>query len=203
MNVEVKFKHMDLLKKTAYAEKLYNVFLYFLTYSFFGWIIETIYMSVYHGHMVKRGFLLGPLCVVYGFASLSVVNILKYIKKHPVLLFIFATLLTSAVELFAGMLLDKAVHMRLWDYSSEFANYKGLICLQNSLLWGVLSLLLVYVFHPSLTKFAVTMPTRAKELLFYSSAICLSIDISISVYAGLNGINNIVLITQVFMNRIP
>ncbi len=202
MNIELKFKHADLIK-SQYSEKLFNIFLYFLTYSFFGWIIETIYMTVYHGHLVKRGFLLGPICVVYGFASLSVVNILKHIKSHPVPLFIFATLLTSSVELFAGMVLDKAVHMRLWDYSNKFANYKGLICLQNSLLWGVLSLLLVYVFHPSLTKFVVSMSIRAKELLFYSSAICLSIDISISVYTSLNGISNIVWISQVFMSRIP
>lgn len=202
MNIEIKFKHTDLLK-TQYAEKLFNIFLCFLTYSFCGWVIETIYMTVYHGHLVKRGFLLGPLCVVYGFASILVVGILKHVKSHPSLLFLSAVLLTSSVELIAGMLLNGIIHLRLWDYSSEFINYKGYICLQNSLLWGVLSLLLVYVFHPALVKFVVSIPSRAKELIFYSTVICLSVDITISVYTSLNGISTVVWISQVFFNRLP
>lgn len=43
--------------------------LYFLIYSFMGWLLETIYAFYIFRTFVKRGFLLGPICPMYGFRS--------------------------------------------------------------------------------------------------------------------------------------
>ena len=50
----------------------YQICMYFLLYSFLGWVIEVIYHAVAVGKIVNRGFLNGPVCPVYGFGMLAV-----------------------------------------------------------------------------------------------------------------------------------
>ncbi len=50
-------------------EKLQNIILYFFIYSFIGWCLETIYAFLVLGHFVNRGFLIGPICPIYGFGA--------------------------------------------------------------------------------------------------------------------------------------
>ncbi len=193
----------ELSDKVLLNEKVINLFISFLMYSFVGWVTETIYMSIYHGHLVKRGFLIGPLCVVYGIASLLVIYSLNNIKSHPFLLFLSASVLTSLVELAAGLVLSNLVEKRLWDYSGNLGNFMGYICLRNTILWGVMSLFLVYVIHPTVLKIIAAVSAKVKELFCVCVFIFLFLDIGISIYAGLRGINNITLISQVFMGRMP
>lgn len=197
MNLVVK-SGSELSSKTLISEKLANLFIYFLIYSFIGWLAETIYMSIYHGHIVKRGFLIGPLCVVYGIGSISVIYVLNRVKSHPFLLFIGATIITSVVELFAGVFLSLVSQKRLWDYSGNLFNLYGYICLRNSIMWGIISMFLIYIIHPNLIKFLCTIPVRIKEKIFYSTFIFLVLDVSVSIYSSLQGIDNIVWISQIF-----
>jgi len=197
MNLVVK-SGSELSSKTLISEKLANLFIYFLIYSFIGWLAETIYMSIYHGHIVKRGFLIGPLCVVYGIGSISVIYVLNRVKSHPFLLFIGATIITSVVEFFAGVFLSLVSQKRLWDYSGNLFNLYGYICLRNSIMWGIISMFLIYIIHPNLIKFLCTIPVRIKEKIFYSTFIFLVLDVSVSIYSSLQGIDNIVWISQIF-----
>ncbi len=197
MNLVVKSRS-ELSGKTLFSERITNLFICFLVYSFTGWLAETIYMSLYHGHIVKRGFLIGPLCAVYGVGSISVVYILNRIKSHPFLLFICASLMTSVVELFAGILLSQLIQKRLWDYSGNFGSIMGYICLRNTIMWGITSLFLIYIIHPKLLKFISSIPVSTREKIFYSAFVFLFLDVSISVYSSLQGVNNLVWISQVF-----
>lgn len=42
------------------------LFLWFLFYSFAGWVYESILVSVSERRLVNRGFLNGPICPIYG-----------------------------------------------------------------------------------------------------------------------------------------
>lgn len=179
------------LSKSKYVYKFFNIFLCFIIYSFLGWVIETIYMSIYHGHLVKRGFLVSPLCGVYGIGLILVVYILKGVKTSPLKLFLCSLALTSALELVTGILLNQLFGLRLWNYSERFANFMGLICLRNSLMWGALTLIAVYIIHPLIIKAISSIPEKLKASLCYSFFICLSIDLIISIYTSLHGIDNI------------
>lgn len=116
---------------------------YFLLYSFLGWCVEVIFHAVVVGKIINRGFLNGPVCPVYGFGMLGILILLKSLGNTNVdetnvfLLFVFGTIICSAIELFAGWLLDIIFHARWWDYSDEPFNLHGYICLKFSLLWGV------------------------------------------------------------------
>jgi uncharacterized membrane protein len=148
-------------------------------------------MSIYHGHLVKRGFLISPLCGVYGIGLILVVYILRAVKTNPFVLFLCSSVFTTVLELVTGILLDQLFSLRLWNYNERFANFMGFICLRNSIIWGLLALIVVYIIHPSVVKIITSMPVRVKELLCYSCFIFLTLDLIISIYTSLHGIDNI------------
>lgn len=190
------------LNKSDYCTIIINIFLYFLIYSFLGWFFETVYMSVYHGGLIKRGFLLGPVCIVYGIGTILIIYILNYIKAHPIILFLCASVITSVLELLTGISLKIFLNQRLWDYSSKFANFKGYICLPNTILWGVLALFAVYVAHPALQRTVALIPVKAKKIIFSSTFILFFTDLYISIYTSMNGIDNIEWLTKVCINNL-
>lgn len=130
------------------ALTVYNIVSYFVIYAFFGWCLEVVYQAVEHGKFINRGFLNGPYCPIYGFGVILVCYILDPIKENIVILYFGAVLLTTALELLTGFLLEKIFNQKWWDYSRERFNLKGYICLKFSLLWGVACLVAVRLIHP-------------------------------------------------------
>lgn len=41
----------------------------------------------------------------------------------------------TLIELIAGLIFIKRMHIRLWDYSKQFGNFQGLICPLFSIIW--------------------------------------------------------------------
>ena len=56
--------------------------------------------------------------------------------------------LTSIIEYITGYLLEKLFATKWWDYSGRRFNIHGRVCLRNSLLFGVLSVVAVRVIDP-------------------------------------------------------
>lgn len=130
----------------------FQICLYFLIYSFGGWVVEVIFHAVALGKVINRGFLNGPVCPVYGFGVLSVFALLNTIQGsgHQMsdgMIFVFGIVLATAVELVAGWLLDVCFHARWWDYSDKPFNFHGYICLEFSLIWGLAIVMVVKVFQ--------------------------------------------------------
>ena len=130
----------------------YQICWYFLIYSFGGWVVEVIFHAVTLGKVVNRGFLNGPVCPVYGFGVLSVFAMINTLQSsgHQMsdgMIFLFGVILATVVELIAGWLLDVCFHARWWDYSKKPFNFRGYICLEFSLIWGLAILLVVKVFQ--------------------------------------------------------
>ena len=132
----------------------------FLLYSFIGWAGESISKTVSRGHLVNSGFLRGPLCPIYGFGGIIVMLLSALfrslfpgisdsanISSFIALFFIFFVVL-SVWEFFVGVLLEKTFHIKYWDYSHLPFNFKGRVCLKNSIYWGLSGLAFVKVFEP-------------------------------------------------------
>ena len=130
----------------------FQICLYFLFYSFGGWVVEVIFHAVALGKVINRGFLNGPVCPVYGFGVLSVFALLNTIQSGGLvmsegMIFVFGFVLATLVELIAGWLLDVCFHARWWDYSDKPLNFHGYICLEFSLIWGLAIVMVVKVFQ--------------------------------------------------------
>ena len=133
-------------------------FVYFVLYSFLGWVCETIYCSIDDKKFVNRGFLNGPFCPIYGTGALLVIDIFMKYKDDLLVLFILSVVITSIVEYITSYLLEKIFNLQLWDYSTYSFNLNGRVCLKNSLLFGVLSILAVEVIHPAVEGFLSRLP---------------------------------------------
>lgn len=126
----------------------YIYFLSFVIYSFLGWICETVYCAIIDKLYVNRGFLKGPFCPIYGVGALIVIQILTPVSDNIILLFLSGMIFTSILEYITGFLLEVVFNLKWWDYSSYRFNIKGRVCLLNSILFGILSVIAVTVINP-------------------------------------------------------
>ena len=137
---------------------MYNLLWFFVIYAFLGWCSEVIFAAFKHKKFVNRGFLNGAVCPIYGFGVVFVVIILTPLKSNFVLLFIGSIILTSALELVTGFLMEKLFNQRWWDYSRRKFNIKGYVCLEFSIIWGIACVIIMYLVHPLIAKFVSIVP---------------------------------------------
>ena len=116
-------------------------FLWFVLYSFIGWMYESILCSVAGKKLVNRGFLNGPVCPVYGTGAVAVVFVLSPLKDEPLALFLTSALLTTSLEYLTSWAMEKLFHARWWDYSKRFLNIHGRVCLRGFVAFGAMSAL--------------------------------------------------------------
>lgn len=128
--------------------EIYYYFLLFLIYSFIGWLIEVIGKLIEKHKFINRGFLIGPICPIYGHGCILMILTLSRYKDNPLTLFIYAISICSLLEYFTSYFMEKIYNVRWWDYSSKRFNINGRICLETMIPFGLLALLIIYVVHP-------------------------------------------------------
>ncbi len=136
----------------AQKNKLQNFVLYFYIYSFLGWIIDVLICLINDGVFQNRGFLYEPICPMYGFAALLLLVTLHSTEKNDIKDFINAVIICTIFEYMTSLILEIIFHIRWWDYSKEFFNIRGRICLEASIFWGILSILFIREIHPFIKK---------------------------------------------------
>ena len=129
----------------------FQICLYFLIYSFGGWVVEVIFHAVALGKVINRGFLNGPVCPVYGFGVLSVFALLNTIQGS-------GRQMSDGMIFVFGIVLDVCFHARWWDYSDNPFNFHGYICLEFSLIWGLAIVMVVKVFQKYVEAHALHTP---------------------------------------------
>lgn len=112
-----------------------------------GWLYETIYTSAQWGGFAKRGFLQLPLCPIYGFGAVILLGLFGRIK-NVLPIFLAGTIVTTFIEFMASYILEYIFHVELWTYRHWKYNFQGRIALGSSILFGVLTVLLIKVIDP-------------------------------------------------------
>ena len=157
---------------TLMGQPIPLLFLYFIFYSFCGWLWETCYCSIKERHYVPRGFLYGPVCPIYGVGFLLMVLFFAPFKDNLVVFYFVAVIVMTAWEYFVGWFLETTTHIKYWDYSDRRFNIKGRVCLEVSLFWGVMSYVAVFVIHPPVARLFARMPDW---LQYTACGACLSL----------------------------
>lgn len=143
-----------------------RLLLYFIIYSFFGWVLESIFKSILEKKIVNSGFLHGPFCPIYGIGAIIMILFLSKLN-NVFLIFIVSFLILSVWEYLVAVLLEKKFNTKYWDYTGKFLNIKGRVCLMNSTYWGILGVIFTVLVHPLIEKYVL--------LLNYPIVICLDI----------------------------
>ena len=135
-------------------------FLFFIG-CFLGWGLEVIYRRFSPANVSRRwinpGFLVGPylplygfgLCALYLLANLENTSIISEVTAgSKIMLFIVMSLVMTLFEYIAGVIFIKGMKVKLWDYSNEKFNFKGIICLKFSIYWALLGAVYYFLIHP-------------------------------------------------------
>jgi uncharacterized membrane protein len=148
-----------------YAYTIWEWIGFFMVYCFAGWVWETLYVSAKTRKWTNRGFLNGPFLPIYGFGAITILFATLSVRQSIVLTFLFGMVAASALEYLTGYVMERLFHVRYWDYSNEFLNINGYVCLVCSIAWGVASVLLIRVLHKPVEMLILSISSKVLVLV--------------------------------------
>ncbi|WP_346869656.1 putative ABC transporter permease [Clostridium sp. UBA5119] len=145
---------------------LYFTFNFFF-YGFVGWIIENLFCYCIRGHFQKDGFLSGPFKPMYAIAMSILVVIESTFKINVYYLIPLCFIIPTIVEYVTGIIMRNHFNKKYWDYTDVKYNFKGIICLEFSIAWTLLSFIGV--------KYLQVVINQAYEIIYPIWPICSTI----------------------------
>lgn len=139
---------------------MYYFYVFFI-YSIFGFIFETLFIK----GTFNSGILYGPWTPVYGIGAVVIILIHKFLDKHVkssvlrgILLFFLSALVLTGLEWLGGMLIEVIFNKVYWSYENLKFNFGHYIALEVSAIWGIVSIILIYLVKPIIDKFIKNFP---------------------------------------------
>ena len=160
--------------------------LVFFAYCFLGWCFESAVVSTQQRRWVNRGFLHGPMLPIYGFGATLLLHISLPLGSRPVALFFAGMIAATAFEYAVGAAMERIFRVKYWDYSDHRFQFRGLICLQSSVCWGVMGLILTRVIHRPVDAVVSFLPTAAAAAAALVLGVLFAADVWYSVRAALD-----------------
>ena len=141
----------------------------------FGFLYEFIFYY-FNGGMKTfywRGGNFLPWINIYATGSIMIYLLTYKDRKKPLKVFLTSVITTGILEYFSGLGMDKIAGKRCWDYSQEILgalNINGYVCLRSVLVFGVFSLLLIYIVLPLI--FYIAKKSNKKVFVTTSIILC-------------------------------
>ena len=158
-----------------------GIIIYFITYSFLGWVMESIFRSICEKKIINTGFLKGPFCPIYGVGAIIMLLFLKRFSDNLAVLFVVSIVVLTIWEYLVGVLLEKLFHTKYWDYSKNKFNFQGRICLTNSIFWGILGVVFVKYIHPAIENLIEKIDVRILIFVYSILGIVILVDMITSI----------------------
>lgn len=152
-------------RMAVFGADFYHVVQWFLIYSVLGWCVESLYMSFCEKRPVNRGFIFGPICPIYGFGAVGAYFLLKPLEGNYVMLYILGSIGATFFEFLVAKLMIHLFGMVWWDYKEKPFNYKGIVCLESTLAWGLYTICLFGFLHKGVMALANAYPSSVGNLL--------------------------------------
>ena len=144
----------------------------FFVYSILGFILEMLFGYAI-GADAASGILYGPWTPIYGLASIFIIAISEKLFKNlhmprwveTIIVFFVVTIVITLLEWLGGTLIELLFGFSFWDYSDYNYNLGKYMCLEMALVWGVMSIIFIYVIRPILDKFVQKFPKTLTIIL--------------------------------------
>lgn len=115
---------------------------------------------------MNSSILYGPWLPVYGFGICIIIFIERFVfnrikvkKFYKILIMLLLIMvITSSVEYLGGIFIEKVFGKVFWDYRDLKFNIGKYAAVEVALIWGVLSLVFIYVLKPGIDKFIYKIP---------------------------------------------
>ena len=141
--------------------------LVFITLFMFYSVVGAIYEHfIYYVSKTKVKVLNNPILTgfpLYGIAAYIIIAVHKAIahKFNILVQFAIYTAIATLLEYVTGLSVgagktESNGYIKAWDYSNDPLNYRGIIKLSNSIIFGIIGLIITRI-HPYLKRIAVRM----------------------------------------------
>lgn len=136
------------MKNAELSHKFDYYVLLFFSIAHLGWLWEVLlYLFTEHA-FINRGVYKGPYLPIYGVGGLLLCLLFGSMKKKPVRVFVFSTVICSILEYLTSFFLERRFGIKWWDYSGHFLNINGRICLLGAAAFGLGGAVLVCLYLP-------------------------------------------------------
>lgn len=142
--------------------------------------MEVIVGLIQHKRFINRGFLVGPLCPIYGVGSVIILLTLGKYDDDPLVLFLLSVILCAVLEYFTSYLMEKIFKNRWWDYSEFKFNINGRICLEFACGFGVGGVVVTYITNPFIVSVIKMIDVTIIHIIAGTLAVLFIIDFIIS-----------------------
>ena len=189
-------KWFESFNSYSFSEQLPKIILIFFLFSFIGWLCEVIYVGFIFEHkFINRGFLFGPICPIYGFSGVVMLFFPEKLKHSVFLLFLSGTIICTIIEYISSFVLEKLFQTTWWDYSNKQIqigsvtiklNLNGRICVQNSFLFGLMTVIGIKYVFPFTLKMITLIPNHIMKISAIVLSLIFVIDLIFSVQSLLD-----------------
>ena len=155
---------------------LLDLLWYFVIFSFFGWVASSFRSLLLEKKFSNNGFLTSPFCPMYGFSAVICYTALKPFENSKLILFIGSTLILSALMVVVGVLVEKTLKFKPWDFSSSKFSVGNYITFPYALFLGLLGMLLVGLIIPVLRTAVEAIPFWVSLILVLCFCGIIAID---------------------------
>ena len=174
--------------KKVFNDNIRKILIYFVFYSFMGFLVETIFGIFSKGVLESRqSFLLGPFCAIYGIGAIFMIFFLKKYKGQKLKIFLYSIVIGTISEYLMSYICEKTFGFLWWDYSNYLFNINGRVCLAFSISWGILGILLIEYINPAFEKILkrIKKSKYCEKInkLFSILMVFLSVDVVITIFS--------------------
>ena len=137
----------------------------FFVYSFGGFLLETIWALITKSGF-KSGFLYGTWTPIYGIGAVIILLLSHYFFMNlhmprwleTIIVFFILAIFLTCIELLGGIAIEKTFGTTFWNYSSNKFSIGKYISLNMTFIWGIISVVFIYIIHPLIDKFINKIP---------------------------------------------
>lgn len=167
---------------------IYHMINWFFAFSFLGYLLECVVLTYENRQLVlNRGFGHGPFCIIYGFGAIGAYLLLTPFADEPLKLYLAAMAMATFMEVLTASMMIRLFGSFWWDYSQKMFNYRGMICLESSLAWGLLGVIFFRFLDGFVHHVVSFVPMELERLLASGLLVFYLIDFSYSMRVQLKG----------------
>lgn len=132
---------------------------------FVGWVYEFLVAFIETGEVYMQGGNFLPWINIYAFGAILVILLTYKFRKYPWAVFLISVIATGLVELIGGWLVYTVGNgARYWNYDHgwwAWGSINGFVCPLSVAIFGIQSLMLIYLILPMCVYLAMRVKKRA------------------------------------------
>lgn len=160
----------------------------FFVYSILGFVLESSLAYITKSNF-NSGILHGPWTPIYGVGTVVILLLSNYffLNLHmprwleTIIVFFVVAIFLSCLELLGGVLVEKTMHVTFWSYKTHKFHIGSYISLEMTLIWGLATILFIYIINPFMKKVIQTIPLYLTVIM----AILMTVDFAFTIYKAI------------------